>query len=157
MSAHSTGEASSTLPPLSREALVGTWTLVSWIQRRGELEIEPMGSAPVGAIVYTQDGFVSVSIMRRDRPRMVTGDFVTADAAEKVTAFNGYLGYFGRYEVQGEDVLHHISSASYPNWVGDSQRRTPRLDGNVLILQAAPRIVDGIAVSANLVWRKSGS
>ncbi|RYE48525.1 MAG: lipocalin-like domain-containing protein [Hyphomicrobiales bacterium] len=156
MSAQTNFEANSPLRPLSRELLVGTWTLVSWVQRRGEVEIEPMGSAPVGSIIYTEDGFVSVSIMRRDRPRMLTGDFVTADAAEKVTAFSGYLGYFGRYELQEQDVLHHISSASYPNWIGDSQRRTPRLDGNVLVLQAAPRIVDGVAVSASLVWRKSG-
>jgi hypothetical protein len=155
MSTHRTDQTNGAAPPLSPADLIGTWTLVSWIQRRGDLDIEPMGSAPVGAIVYTADGHVSVSIMRRDRPRMVSGDFVSADAAEKVIAFNGYLGYFGRYELQGGDVVHRISSASFPNWVGESQRRTPRLEGDLLSLQAAPRIVDGVAVSASLVWRKS--
>ncbi len=141
-------------PPRADE-LVGTWTLVSWTQRRGDVVGEPMGRAPVGALVYTADGSVAVSIMRRDRPRMVSGDFVSADAAEKAAAFESYLGYFGRYEMQGADVVHHISSASFPNWVGDSQRRTPRLEDGLLSLEAAPRVVGGITVTATLVWRKS--
>ena len=138
-----------------REDLIGTWTLISWTQHRGDAALLPMGEAPVGAIIYTDDGFVAVSIMRCDRPHMTTGDFVTANAAEKAAAFEGFLSYFGRYELQGEDVVHRITSASYPNWVGDSQVRTPSLEGDILKLQAAPRMVAGVAVSASLVWRKN--
>lgn len=156
MSEHTPVDADSPSLPFCRDSLVGTWTLVSWVQHRGQTNIEPMGSNPIGSLIYTGDGFVSVSIMRRDRARMLTGDFVTAEAAEMATAFSGYLGYFGHYELKGRDIYHHILSASYPNWVGDSQCRTPIFDGETLALEAAPRVVDGIAVSASLNWRKSG-
>ncbi len=136
------------------EDLLGVWTLVSWTQRRGEAILLPMGEAPVGSIVYTADGHVSVSIMRSGRPPMRSGDFVTASAAEKAAAFEGYLGYAGRYELRGDEIVHHIATASYPNWVGDAQVRRPSLSNGLLTLQSAVRIVDGIPVSATLQWKR---
>lgn len=140
--------------PLRREDLLGVWSLVSWTQRRGDVVVLPMGDAPVGSIVYTPDGYVSVSIMRSGRAPMQSGDFVTASAAEKAAAFEGYLGYAGRYELRGEEIVHRIATASYPNWVGDAQVRRPSLADGVLTLQSAVRFVDGVAVSATLEWRR---
>lgn len=139
---------------LRLEDLLGVWTIVSWKQRRGDDVVLPMGDAPIGSIVYTPDGHVSVSIMRSGRAPMRSGDFVTASAAEKAVAFEGYLGYAGRYELRGEEIVHRIASASYPNWVGDAQVRRPSLSNGLLTLQSAVRVVDGIPVSATLEWRR---
>ena len=137
-----------------RHELVGTWQMVSWTQRRGLEEILPMGEAPVGSIIYTEDGFISVNIMRRQRAQMLSGDFVTASEQEKAVAFGDYLGYAGTFELDGEDVVHHINCASFPNWVGQRQTRRPRLEGGILTLDAAARIVSGVSVTATLVWRR---
>ncbi|MDB5839434.1 MAG: hypothetical protein JWQ23_1386 [Herminiimonas sp.] len=134
--------------------VIGAWALVSWEQKRGEVTGYPMGESPVGSIVYTDDGLLSVNIMRRDRPQMVTGDFVTATAAEKALAFEGYLSYFGRYEVMEDRIVHRILACSYPNWAGQEQFRFPAWDGDLLILNAPERDVNGTKVSASITWRR---
>ncbi|MBC5763011.1 lipocalin-like domain-containing protein [Ramlibacter albus] len=130
------------------------WSLVSWRQFRGEQVVLPMGDRPVGRLIYTADGWLSVNIMRGERPRMTTGDFVTASASEKVAAFEGYMGYSGRYELRDDEVIHQIDCASYPNWVGDAQVRRPTVGSGLLVLEAAVRMVQGVPVSATLEWRK---
>lgn len=139
---------------LLRSDLIGTWEMVSWVQRRGEEQILPMGESPVGVLVYTDDGMMSVNIMRRDRPLMQTGDFVTGSTAEKAEAFGSYLGYCGTFELEGSDVAHQITCASYPNWVGQRQMRSPRMVDGLLVLEAAPRIVNSVSVTATLTWRR---
>lgn len=114
-----------------------------------------MGEAPVGSITYSEDGCVAVNIMRTGRAPMVTGDFVTASDDEKAAAFGSYLGYSGIFELQDGNVVHEIRCASYPNWVGQRQIRSPRLDGDRLTLEAAARIVDGVSVTATLVWKRN--
>ena len=135
--------------------LVGVWSLVSWRQFRGDQVVLPMGENPEGRLIYTTDGWLSVNIMRRERQHMKTGDFVTGSMAEKAAAFEGYMGYTGRYEVRGGEIVHRIDCASYPNWIGDAQVRRPTLQDGLLSLQAAVRIVQGVPVSATLEWRKS--
>lgn len=139
---------------ITKSMLVGTWGLLSWTQNRGDEKVFPMGSDPVGTIIYTEDGFVSVNIMRRLRENLKTGDFVSASIEEKAAAFGTYLGYSGDYELTGEEVVHRITCASYPNWVGESQVRRPLLEGDVLTLDAAARIVNGVSITARLVWRR---
>jgi len=138
---------------IQREQLIGTWDMVSWTQRRGDEELAPMGESPIGTIIYTDDGAVSVNIMRRGRAPMASGDFVTADDNEKAAAFGGYLGYSGTFELEGQDVVHDIACASYPNWVGQRQVRRPSFNGSTLTLEAAARVVNGVLVTATLVWR----
>lgn len=140
---------------ITAQELLGTWRLVSWTQRRGEEEILPMGEDPLGWITYTNYGWMSVNIMRRDRPHMRSGDFVTASDDEKAAAFASYLGYAGTYELRGDRVLHRIACASYPNWTGQEQVRHARLSEGLLTLDAAARVVDGVSVTARLVWRRN--
>lgn len=139
---------------ITTEELIGTWRLLNWTQRRGDEEILPMGEAPVGWITYTSYGWMSVNIMRRDRPEMRSGDFVTASEHEKAAAFASYLGYAGTYELRGDRVLHRIACASYPNWTRQEQVRRARLSEGILTLNAAARIVDGVSITATLVWTR---
>jgi len=135
--------------------LVGTWQLLSWTQRRGKKEILPMGEAPVGLVVYSGDGFMSVNIMRRGREHMTSGDFVSASGEEKAGAFGSYLGYAGTYELREDCIVHRVACASYPNWVGEDQVRYPRLERDTLTLEAAARVVNGVSIAATLVWRRA--
>lgn len=131
--------------------------MLAWRQQRGNEQLLPMGESPVGFIVYTADGFMSVNIMRSARPQMLTGDFVNASDEEKALAFTGYLGYCGRYEVMQDKVYHDIEAASYPNWVGERQVRHLSWDGEILRLQAQPRNVNGVQVSATIDWKRLGN
>jgi len=59
-----------------RHQLIGTWQLVSYVDRdvdSGE-ETHPMGDHPLGFITYTPDGFVSAHLSSAHRPPFRVND-----------------------------------------------------------------------------------
>ena len=57
----------------ARSPFVGVWTLESFTEQSGSSEeLNPLGAAPVGFLIYTADGFVSAQLMRRDRKALGT-------------------------------------------------------------------------------------
>jgi hypothetical protein len=55
--------------------LIGTWRLISWENRSADGQISyPLGEDAVGYIMYNQDGYVFVAIMRPDRVTFPGGD-----------------------------------------------------------------------------------
>ncbi|MBV1866728.1 MAG: lipocalin-like domain-containing protein [Marinosulfonomonas sp.] len=139
---------------LNPEDIVGLWNLVSWVQHRGPEDNFPMGEDPIGRFIYTPEGQMAAHIMRRDRPVMTTGDFVTGSTEEKAASFGSFMGYCGDYEIDGDTVYHDVKVSSYPNWTGQKQSRTATLKNGLLVLSAAPRIVNGVSVTADLTWRR---
>jgi hypothetical protein len=92
-----TGEAMASNP------LVGTWRLVSWENRSavdGRVSY-PLGRDVVGYIMYGDDGYVSVAIMRPDRAKFATEDLLGGEAQERAQAAGTYVSYCGRYEFRG--------------------------------------------------------
>ncbi|HJY77631.1 MAG TPA: lipocalin-like domain-containing protein, partial [Burkholderiales bacterium] len=104
-----------------RDRLVGTWTLVSWGTLSGGVEVPvPMSKGGTGIITYSPDGYVCVSIMGPDRPKFASPDFTGGSVDEKAAAFETFVGYCGRYEVNEEErfVTHTLQTSWYPNWTG---------------------------------------
>src|SRR5437868_5191279 len=92
--------------------LVGAWELLSCVARHADGELSyPWGQAPRGAIIYTADGFMSV------------------------TAWGAgvHVSYAGRWQVGDGHVVHDIETASVPAWIG-AQRRACELAGEQLTL-----------------------
>ncbi|WP_380873504.1 hypothetical protein ACFB49_41880 [Sphingomonas sp. DBB INV C78] len=120
-----------------REALLGSWELVLWTNRRHDEEIEhPFGHDAKGVIIYAPDGHMSVHMLRAGiapfgkPPHELT-------AQQVADAYHGYVGYFGTYTVDAEHciVTHHIRGAWYPDVQGDQPRHC-RLEGDRLFLEA---------------------
>ncbi len=141
---------------MADEQLIGTWKLVSY-QARGEdgRVSYPVGQDPVGYIIYTQDGYMSVSIMSADRPRYSSTDLLGGTDEEKVAAATTYIGYCGRYEFDANRVLHHIEVAFFPNRTGTSQERFVELAGDRLSLVTPPMLIKGEERTAYLVWERA--
>ena len=94
---------------MSTDQLVGTWTL----ERRrttydSEREIYPLGEDAQGWLLYTPDGYMAAFLSRANRPAFETGEMLSADDAEKVRAWDSFFSYCGRYEVRGNEVVHHV-------------------------------------------------
>ena len=55
---------------------------------------------------------------------------------ELAAAFLSVISYCGSWTVdaESETITHHVSAATYPNWVNTSQARGCRLDGDTLEL-----------------------
>ncbi len=137
-----------------KEQFFGAWSLLSWVQMRGEEQHLPIGDKPDGKIIFTDFGLVAVSIADKTRAKLVTGDFSSANIVEKAAAFERYLGYIARYELLDGRIKLLILNCSYPNWIGQEQVRVPAFDEDHLTLRAPPREVNGVPVSAALTWRR---
>lgn len=120
-----------------RAALLGSWELVLWSNRRHDDEIEhPFGHDARGLISYTPDGHVSVHMVR---PGITAFNGPPHDAPPDriAAAYLGYVGYFGRFSVDAAHciVTHHIEGAWYPDLVGDQVRHC-RIEDDRLFLEA---------------------
>jgi hypothetical protein len=102
---------------MTSDPLVGTWRLISWENRTADGRISyPVGTDPLGYIVYSEDGYVFVAIMRPNRRKFSAGDLLRGTPEEKVHAAETYVSYCGKYDVRGETVVHHVELSLFPNW-----------------------------------------
>ena len=139
---------------MTHDPFIGTWRLLSYEIRRADGEIKyPWGQDPVGLLIYSGDGYMSVAMMSVGRNRFTDKDVKKGTKEEKATAVDTYVSYSGRYEVQGDMVIHHVEVCLFPNWVGNEQKRTFQFDGNRLTL-STPLPGGDIQRSAHLVWER---
>ena len=119
-------------------ALVGTWKLVSFEERRPNGEtIYPIGPKPRGILIYDHAGTMSVQIMRDPALGPPSAD-----------PRDTYYAYFGRYDVRapGTAVVHHVEGSMRPSEVGVDYTRSVRLRGDRLIL--------GLSSIRTLTWQR---
>lgn len=140
---------------MSGFSLTGIWSLESCELETSGGEISyPFGIAPVGYIMYSHDGFMSVVIMSAGRQRFAANDILGGTSQEKIAAIDTYLSYSGRYETTQERVLHRIEVSLFPNWVGTTQERIVALHGDSLQLSTDPQVINGRPQTARLVWKR---
>ncbi|MCR9163479.1 MAG: lipocalin-like domain-containing protein [Nannocystaceae bacterium] len=144
--------------PLRPDQLHGSWDLEAFVvELPGGTQTYPMGEGALGRLMYGSDGTMSATLSRGDRPLLSVPRleaYAKAPDGEKAAAFDAYLAYVGRYELDGEDVVHHVELASVPNIVGMQQRRTASLEGNQLTLAYAVESSRGTR-HYTLRWRRS--
>jgi hypothetical protein len=123
-----------------RERLIGAWSLLECaeIMQDGSKRL-PYGEGALGQVIYTADGRMTAQLVRAGRPTLASDDYRDAPIELMAAAFQNYFGYFGRYEVDAGagTVTHFIEGASIPNLENKAQKRTFRLEGDRLVLEAA--------------------
>ena len=148
------------MPSSLRERILGTWILRSWVRSLGGAEQPgPFGPDALGQLVYTPAGYMSGNLMRHARSRFATEDAAgPEDPQERAAAYDGYLGYCGRYEVDeaGGFVLHRVELSSNPNWTGSVQKRFVEFVGERLRLTTPPILRHGRPAASILVWERAG-
>jgi hypothetical protein len=143
---------------MGKEQFIGTWTLVSTEHRHSDGQLTyPLGREPVGIIMYDAKGYISVQLMHPDRPAFASGDMDNGTPTEIKSAFEGFVAYFGTYEVNEEKgtVTHHVEGSLFPNWVGSAQRRFFEFSGNRLTLSTPPILIGGEQITVTLVWERA--
>jgi hypothetical protein len=112
---------------LNGSDLIGSWKLLGY-GPSGAPPASRMAPAHDGLLIYAPDGHVSVSMARSD----------------------GYWGYCGTYDVEGDIVTHHIAMGMKPALPGTHQRRHATLEGRRLTL--AVREPDA---RVEMVWERA--
>ena len=140
----------------AKKPLVGTWQLLSWENVDGKGNITyPFGKDAVGYVLYSEDGYMSTTLMTANRPNFDTDDVLGGTTEERARAEETYVAYCGEYEINGNKVIHHIKASLFPNWVGVDQERFFEFTDERLTLSTPPILIDGKLQKAYLIWKRA--
>jgi hypothetical protein len=118
-------------------ALVGSWRLVSYEDRKADgAVVYPYGKSPAGLLIYDSTGHMAVQIMKQPPPDVTSDDWDKFTVVEKVALYDGYVAYFGRYEVDAvRGVVTHLPEADLSRlYIGRREERHFDLAGDRLVL-----------------------
>jgi hypothetical protein len=139
----------------ARDALIGTWRLVSRKNRDAGGQVTyPMGANPLGYLVYTPVGHFTVTISRPRRAGFPLDDLLGGTMEDKARAVESFVAYAGTYTFYGDRVVHHVELSLFPNWVGTEPERAAELTEDRLTLSAGPLPLAGKQQLARLVWER---
>lgn len=137
-------------------ALIGTWSLIGWYNEAADASrIYPLGKDATGYISYSADGFVFVHMMAAQRTAFSVNDPFGGSKDETAAAFNSHITYAGRFTCAGSRVIHHVTQASCPSWIGSKQVRDVAFTDNCLRLSAAGAVFQGQNVTAYVDWKRA--
>lgn len=138
-----------------KDALVGTWKLVSAMEITGGESRDAFGRDPTGFLTYTNDDRMIGMISHGERKPLSTPDYIGAPPAERAEAFATFLAYAGTYKLEGNRVIHHVEASWLENSVGTEQVRSiVKLEGDQLLLRTPPYLKGGRMVTAELLWQR---
>ncbi|WP_082754674.1 lipocalin-like domain-containing protein [Burkholderia savannae] len=140
--------------------LTGTWSLEESEFRLANGGITyPMGQNPMGRIIYTDAGYMSVIIIARGRKNI---EFIPEEFWKNIfsikkmigmirliRANSGILSYSGKYSIEGNTICHHVDLSSYPDFTGMNLLREMKCENSKLILDNS-----AAAGSSRLVWTR---
>lgn len=118
--------------PKIRDRLIGGWRLTGYEETADGTPEHPLGDDPLGAILYTPDGYMSAQLAG-------PGPYQDEDKPEAY-----YIAYSGPYDVDqaNQTVTHHVPVSVIPSWKGTTQIRHvrfPEPDTLVLSAEGSPR------------------
>ena len=139
---------------MNKDKFIGTWKLLSLESRTEDGRVDyPLGKDVIGHITYTEQNYMSVSIMQPNRPVFASGDIRGGTVEEKVAAIDGYVSYCGRFSIGDKTIVHHIELSLFPNWIGIDQERFFEFKADTLTLSTPLFLLEGQNRTAHLVWR----
>ena len=142
----------------TKKKLLGTWQLVDWYNLSDEgARLYPLGPHASGYISYSPDDFVFVHLSAADRALYSVNDPFGGSAEEDTLAMKSFISYAGTYECFADRVVHRVTQASCPNWVGTEQVRFTRFEEEGLELSAANAVFQGQNVTAHVLWKRPAS
>lgn len=117
----------------------GIWNLSEWSVAKidGNKKFPYYGNVK-GYLIYHPDNWVSANLMEKNRPELsenrgqlsklrkkITDDIdpsvsteMQKDMQDYFLAAHGYISYTGPFEIDDENVHHHIKTSLLPQWIG---------------------------------------
>ncbi len=137
-----------------KEQLVGTWTLLSWEQKKGDgTKVERYGTSPKGIAFFDAGGRYIITVMRSDRAKYASNTLWQGTSEENKETADGTITYFGTYSISEADssIAIHVEGSSFPNWNGTDQKRFVAIAGERLTLTVRPTVGDVVDV----IWKRA--
>ena len=143
---------------MSVDKFAGAWRLLECYGKWSDGGVSyPYGKEPQGQLIYDGHGRFSGQISNNDRPAFQSGNLLKGTTEEIKTAFEGYIAYYGTYEVDEADnqVTHHVENSWFPNWIGDDQTRNYEFEGERLRLNTQPIKGTKADLTVTLLWERA--
>lgn len=140
--------------------VVGVWRLRSVDAQVGGVRVgKPWGDAPVGYLIYTATGFMSVDFMTSDHPSLVGAFSDDATPEASASALRTYHSYCGRFRLDGNDMCHEVEVSLVSEDAGTTKRRGVVVTGDTLTLVARKASEGSTKVSPEIVltWDRCGT
>ena len=136
----------------TKQALVGTWKLVSYkvTNDKGVIS-DAEGPNPTGFLTYTADGRMSV-VMGDSRRKAVTT--IPPSGDEAAAALRTFNAYAGSYTFTDGKVTHHLEVSLIQNLVNTDQVRSVKIDGDRLTLQGGITVGGVTVENVEVVWER---
>jgi hypothetical protein len=137
-----------------KEQLVGTWTLLSWEQKKADgSKVERYGTNPKGIAFFDADRRYIITVMKSDRAKYVSNTLWQGTPQENKETADGTITYFGTYSTNEVDdsITIHVEGSSFPNWNGSDQKRFVSIVGDQLTLTVRPPGGDVVDV----IWKRA--
>ena len=137
-----------------KEQLVGTWTLHSWEQKKGDgTKVERYGTSPKGIAFFDAGGRYIITVMRSDRAKYASNTLWQGTSEENKETADGTITYFGTYSISEADssIAIRVEGSSFPNWNGTDQKRFVAIAGEQLTLTVRPTAGDIVDV----IWKRA--
>jgi hypothetical protein len=134
--------------------LPGTWTLLSWEQKKSDgTRVRRFGENPVGIAFFDANGRYIISVMRSDRAKYASDAPWQGTAEENKATAAGTMTYFGTYSANEADgsIAIRVEGSSFPNWNGGDQRRGVAIAGDRLTLTVHPPTGEIVEV----IWKRA--
>jgi hypothetical protein len=132
--------------------IAGSWKLLAWRRIEGDNVSYPLGEDATGLLIYAEDGSMAVQMTAADRPAIATADALGGDVEQRAAAYSTCLAYFGGWEVDGDNVIHHVEASLFPNWSDTVQTRPFTCDGRVLVLRTPPTVTSSGTLVNEISW-----
>ena len=137
-----------------KQQLVGTWTLLSWEQKKADgTKLERYGATPKGIAFFDELGHYIITVMRSDRTKYASNALWQGTPDENKETADGTITYFGTYSVGEADssIAIHVEGSSFPNWNSTDQKRFVVIAGEKLTLTVHPPAGDVVDV----IWKRA--
>lgn len=119
----------------SRQQIIGTWNLDTFTITSPSGEEKPWGENVSGLLIYTNDGYMSVSINAKPNP---------------TEPLKSLLFYAGTYEIKDNLIIHKVTHATDLNRIGKTMERKVTITDNGMMLTGT-----GPFGIAKLQWRQN--
>jgi hypothetical protein len=130
--------------PNIRDQLVGGWRLTGYEVAVGDKTAHPLGDDPLGTILYTPDGYMSAQLAG-------PGPYEDDDQPDGY-----YIAYSGPFDVDetNEVVAHHVQVSVIPSWLGTTQHRHVRFDGQDQLALSTSERRDAVTSTTTISWTR---
>lgn len=106
--------------------------------------------------MYTSDGCYVGAAHAPGRPPFASGDCFRGSNEEFKEEGLGYIAYSGPFhpDEEKQTLTHSMFVSLFPNWLGETQPRVVKIEGDMLLLSSATPILSGGKRTMS-AWRRA--